>query len=151
MKKILFLCHGNICRSPTAGYVMKKMIHDAGLSDMVSVASRALHRDELGNGVYPPVKKLLEAAGIDCSAHRATLMKASDYDDYDYIIVMDEANVRDVMRISSGDPAGKVYKLLQFVDEKAPDVADPWYTQNFNLTWNEVNAGCKALLQKIAQ
>lgn len=166
MIKILFLCHGNICRSPMAEYVMKNMICAAGLEDKVSATSRALHTDEIGSGVYPPVRRLLEEAGIDCSSHHAALMKASDYADYDYIIVMDEANVRDVMKLSSGDPGGKVYKLLQFKisDDAtesddfvtisnishAPDVADPWYTRNFDITWREVNEGCKALLYKIA-
>ncbi|MBR6271764.1 MAG: low molecular weight phosphotyrosine protein phosphatase [Lachnospiraceae bacterium] len=145
MKKVLFICHGNICRSPMAEYVMKDMVKKAGKGDEFFVASAAMHTDELGNPVYPPVRKLLNAAGIDCNGHAARLIRDSDYADFDLIIGMDEANIRDLYRKFHGDPEGKIHKLLEYCG-LGKDVADPWYTRDFSKTWDEINAGCAALL-----
>ena len=152
--KILFLCHGNICRSPLAEYIMNDKIKKAELAGFVHASSAALHTDELGNGVYPPAKKLLNAAGINCDSHRARLATKSEYDSFDYIICMDEANVRDAKKLFGGDPDKKFFKLLEFLNlsETADrDVADPWYTRDFEKSWMQIEAGCKALLYKIAQ
>ncbi|MCI7643284.1 MAG: low molecular weight phosphotyrosine protein phosphatase [Lentisphaeria bacterium] len=145
MIKILFVCHGNICRSPMAEFVMKKMICDANLTASFFIASAATSSEELGNGVYPPVKRLLAEHNISCAGKQARQLTAEDYEDYDFIIGMDFANVRNITRICNGDPSGKVRMLLEFTDP-AGEVADPWYTGKFNTTWDEVNIGCAAWL-----
>ncbi len=145
MKKILFVCHGNICRSPMAEYVMKQMVEDAGLTDGFEIDSAATSTEEIGNGVYPPVKAMLEKAGMDCSSHAARQMTKADYDHYDHIVVMDTNNLNNIKRIVGNDKQGKVCRLLDFTDQTG-DIADPWYTRDFELTWKQVRAGCSAFL-----
>lgn len=148
MKKILFICHGNICRSPMAEFVMRDMIDKAGLSDKFEIASAATSTEEIGNSVYPPVKRLLLDHGILCDGKTARQLTKKDYDNYDLLIGMDSANYRNINRICGGDKQNKIHLLMDFTGSPH-DVADPWYTRNFNETWNDVNKGCKALLEKL--
>lgn len=148
MKKILFICHGNICRSPMAEFVMKKLVRDAGLADRFEIASAATSTEEIGNGVYPPVRSLLAKQGIDCAGKTARQMRKSDYDAYDLLIGMDSANFRNMNRICGGDPDGKIRLLMDYTDRPG-DVADPWYTRDFEETWRDVNEGCRGLLESI--
>ena len=148
MKKILFVCHGNICRSPMAEYVMKAMVAEAGRSAEFEIASAATSTEETGNGVYPPVRRLLEAAGIDCSAHHARQMTLADYRHYDLIVAMDTQNLTNIRRIIGRDTDGKVCRLLDFTPTPG-DIADPWYTRDFDLTWRQVHAGCCGLLERV--
>ncbi|MDE6515927.1 MAG: low molecular weight phosphotyrosine protein phosphatase [Bacteroidales bacterium] len=148
MKKILFVCHGNICRSPMAEYVMKAMVAEAGRSAGFEIASAATSTEETGNGVYPPVRRLLEAAGIDSSAHRARQMTLADYRHYDLIVAMDTQNLNNIRRIIGQDTDGKVCRLLDFTPTPG-DIADPWYTRDFDLTWRQVHAGCRGLLERL--
>ena len=150
MKKILFVCHGNICRSPMAEFVMKKLVADAGRAAEFEIASAATSREEIGNSVYPPVRKLLSTHGIDCSGKTARQLEKSDYKKYDLLIGMDSANIRNMNRICGGDPDGKIHLLLSYTDRCA-DVADPWYTGDFETTWRDVQAGCRALLAQLDQ
>ena len=128
MIKVLFICHGNICRSPMAEFVMKKLVSDAGLSDRIYVESAATSTEELGNSVYPQTRKKLASVGINCDGKTARQMRKDDYDKFDYLIGMDSANIRNMNRIAGGDPDGKIYKLLTFAGREQ-DVADPWYTR----------------------
>ena len=148
MIKILFICHGNICRSPMAEFIFKKMVSNAGISDKFYIASAAVSNEEHGNPVYPPCRKLLNEHGIDCSEKRAVQIKKSDYDKYDFIIGMDSWNRRNMMRILGKDPEGKVSLLLDYTDHPR-DIADPWYTGDFDATYDDVKAGCEALLTQI--
>lgn len=148
MKKILFICHGNICRSPMAEFVMKKMVRDAGVVERFEIASAATSTEEIGNSVYPPVRSLLAAHGIDCSGKTARQMRNSDYRDHDLLIGMDSANYRNMNRICGGDPDGKIHLLMDYTDHPG-NVADPWYTRDFEATWRDVNEGCRCLLEKL--
>ncbi len=148
MKKILFVCHGNICRSPMAEFVMKELVKEAGRSDEFSVASAATSCEEIGNGVYPPVRRLLNAHGIDCSQKTARQLEKRDYAEYDLIIGMDSANFRNMHRICGGDPEEKIHLLMDYTDCPR-DVADPWYTGDFDTTWRDVWEGCRGLLATI--
>ena len=145
--RILFVCHGNICRSPMAEFVMKKLVADAGREAEFVIASAATSTEELGNPVYPPVRSLLKSHDIDCSGKFARQLTRRDYDEYDLIIGMDNANIRNIHRICGGDPAGKVSRLLDHTDTPG-EVADPWYSGEFETTWEEVNSGCQALLSE---
>ena len=145
--RILFVCHGNICRSPMAEFVMKKLVSDAGREAEFVIASAATSTEELGNPVYPPVRSLLKSHDIDCSGKFARQLTRRDYDEYDLIIGMDNANIRNIHRICGGDPAGKVSRLLDHTDTPG-EVADPWYSGEFETTWEEVNSGCQALLSE---
>lgn len=149
MIKILFVCHGNICRSPIAEFVFKDMVKKEGLSKYFHIESRATHTDEIwdgvGSSVYPPAKKILAEHGIGCEGKRAQLLAYSDYSEYDYIIGMDDENDRAMRRILRGDPEGKVSLLMDYT-EQPRNVADPWYTRNFDATWRDVTEGCEALL-----
>ena len=147
MKKILFVCLGNICRSPMAEFVMKDLVAKAGQAAEFEIESAATSREEIGNSVYPPVRKLLNAHGIDCSGKTARQLEKADYEKYDLLIGMDSANIRNMNRICGGDPEGKIHLLLSYTDRCA-DVADPWYTGDFEATWRDVQAGCRALLDK---
>ena len=130
MIKILFICHGNICRSPMAEYVMKDMIKKANLSDQFYIASAATSTEEIGNPVHQGTRVKLAQAGIACEGHHARQMTRADYDRYDYLIGMDEWNIRNIKRITGGDPEGKIFKMMSF-SGSSRDVADPWYTGDF--------------------
>ena len=148
MKKILFVCHGNICRSPMAEFVMKHLVREAGLADKIIVASKALHRDELGSDTHRGTREVLRSHGIPFEKRRAALMTADDYDAYDCIVGMDTENMNDLARLTGGDPDGKVHRLLAYIGEER-DVADPWYTGNFDVTYRDIDAGCRALLRSL--
>ena len=144
--KILFVCHGNICRSPMAEFIMKDIVEKAGLQDEFYIESAATSTEEIGNEVYPPAKRKLAEHGISCKGKTARQMKRSDYERFDLIIGMDEWNIRNMTRICGGDPEGKIRKLLDYTNRKG-DVADPWYTGNFEATWQDVTEGCECLLK----
>lgn len=149
MKKILFVCHGNICRSPMAEFVMKDLVQKAGLTDQFHIASAATSREEIGNPVYPPARRKLAEHGISCAGHAARQLIRQDYADYDFLVGMDSANLRDMHRICGGDPDGKISLLLDHT-ARPGNVADPWYTGDFQATWLDVMAGCQCLLAEFA-
>lgn len=146
--KILFVCHGNICRSTMAQFVFQDMVNKAGLSSEFFIDSAATSREEIGNGPHYGTVTKLRQEGVPVLHHRAVQMTKKDYDTYDYLIGMDSANIRNMNRITGGDPEGKIYKLLDFAGAKR-DIADPWYTGNFDITYNDVLEGCAALLEYI--
>lgn len=148
MYKILFVCHGNICRSPMAEFVMKDIVKKAGRSDEFYIASCATSTEEIGNPVHHGTRRKLAEVGISCDGKRAVQLTKSDYNKYDYIIAMDEMNIRNIMRIIKSDPEGKVSLLLSHAGMSG-SIADPWYTGNFNDTYREVLLGCKALFNEI--
>ena len=148
MIRILFVCHGNICRSPMAEFVMKDYVRKAGLEKHFEIASAATSREELGNPVYPPARRKLAEHGLSCSGKTARQMTAADYDRYDYIPIMDRNNQRNILRIIGSDPLRKVRLLMAYTDHPR-DVADPWYTGDFEQTWQDITEGCKALLDAI--
>ena len=148
MKRIMFVCHGNICRSPMAEFVMKDLVRKAGEEAEFVIASAATSREEIGNPVYQPVRRLLSRYGIDTSGKTARQMTKADYDRFDYIVAMDRNNLRNMERIIGKDSENKVSLLLHHAGIER-DVADPWYTRDFEATWDDVNEGCKALLKKI--
>ncbi len=148
MTKILFVCHGNICRSPLAEFIMKESVAKKGLSDEFYISSSAVSTEEIGNGVYPPVKRLLEKRGTDVSAKRARQVKKSDYTDFDYIVCMDKSNLRGIKKIVGEDVQNKISLLLDFTSHPA-DVADPWYTRDFEAALRDIERGCDALLDHI--
>lgn len=150
MTKILFVCHGNICRSPMAEFIMKQIVDEKGLADRFYIRSAAMHTDAIGESVYPPARRKLNSRGIDCSAKRARLVTLQDYGEYDYIVGMDRYNKRDMDRFFGGDPDGKLSLLLDYTGE-CRDVADPWYTGDFDATEADVENGCRALLTHIQQ
>ena len=145
MIKILFVCHGNICRSPMAEFAMKDLVEKAGLKDQFHIESAATSTEEIGNPVYPPAKRKLAEHGIDCTGKRARQLTNADYDQYDLLIGMDQANLRNMHRICGGDFTGKLHLLMDYTDCPG-DVADPWYTDDFDTTWQDVLAGCQGLL-----
>ena len=148
MIKILFLCHGNICRSPMAEYVMKDLVREADMEDRFFIASAATSAEELGNPVYPPAKRMLRAHGISCDGKTARRMTRADYNEYDLLIGMDHANIRNMTRIAGGDPENKIHLLLDYAG-RHEEVADPWYTGDFQATWDDVAEGCAALLETL--
>jgi protein-tyrosine phosphatase len=148
MKKILFVCHGNICRSPMAEYVMKDIVGKKGLSKFFHIESAATSTEEIGNEVYPPAKRKLAENGISCKGKTARQMTRNDYEKFDLLIGMDEWNIRNMTRICGGDQEGKIHKLLDYTSRKG-DVADPWYTGNFDATWRDVTEGCQRLLETL--
>ncbi len=148
MKKILFVCHGNICRSPMAEFVFRDMLKKNGMDGEVCVASAATSFEEIGNPVHTGTRKKLESVGISTKGKTAVHMEKSDYDGYDMIIGMDGMNIRNILRIIGSDPQGKVHKLLFFAGEDG-DIADPWYTDNFDETYRDVVRGCQGLLEYI--
>ena len=148
MKKIMFVCHGNICRSPMAEFVFLDMIKKHGLSDKVTAFSSATSTEELGNDIHYGTKRILDKYGIPYRHREATQLSYSDYGRYDLFVGMDSANIRNMHRIFGADPEGKVVKLLDLTDRHG-DVADPWYTGNFEATYRDVCEGCEALIKKI--
>lgn len=149
MVKILFVCHGNICRSPMAEFVMKDLVQKAGLETQFHIASAATSAEEIGNPVYPPARRKLAEHGISCTGHAARQLSREDYEDWDLFIGMDEANLRNMRRLFSGDPAGKCSLLLSHT-HRSGEVADPWYTGDFEATWQDVEEGCQALLKEFS-
>ena len=150
MTKILFVCLGNICRSPMAEFVMKDLVKKAGLEDEFEIASAATSTEEIGNPVYPPARRMLNAHGIDCSGKTARQMTKADYENYDLLIGMDRSNFRNMQRICGGDSERKIHLLLDFTD-RGGEVADPWYTGNFDATWRDAQDGCRGLLQYLME
>ena len=149
MHKIMFVCHGNICRSPMAEFVMKDLVKKCGREDEFYISSSATSTEEIwggiGNPVYPPAKAELKKHGILCDGKRAVQLKKSDYEKYDMFIAMDSNNIRNIGRIFGSDPDSKVHKMMDFTDRKG-DVADPWYTGNFDVTYTDIYDGCVGLL-----
>ena len=148
MKNILFICHGNICRSPMAEFVMKDLVKKAGLASQFHIASAATSREEIGNPVYPPARRKLVEHGISCEGHAARQLTSRDYDEYDLLIGMDEANLRNMHRICGGDRSGKMSLLMDHTT-RSGSVADPWYTGDFEATWRDVLEGCRGLLDEL--
>ena len=152
MMRIMFVCHGNICRSPMAEFVLKKMIAERGMAEKFLVASSATSTEEIWNGVgnpvYPPAQAELAKHGISCRGKRAVQLTRADYDQYDLFIGMDSANIRNMHRILGGDQKNKIRKLMDYTS-KGGDVADPWYTRRFDVTYADVKAGCEGLLDEI--
>lgn len=140
MIKILFLCHGNICRSPLAEFIMKDLVKKVGLEQKIIIESAATSTEEIGNPVYPPARRKLAEHGIDCPGTKARQLQNSDYEKYDLLIGMDRANLRDMYRICGGDFADKMHLLMDFTDHPG-EVADPWYTDDFDTTWRDVEEG----------
>lgn len=147
MKKILFICHGNICRSTMAEMVFKHLIRQQHIDHLFYVDSAATSREEIGNNVHRGTRRKLAEVGIPCSDHYATQITKADYDKYDYLIVMDTANIRELKWIIPSDPEGKVSMLLDYAGREGESIADPWYTGDFDETYDDVLAGCKGLLE----
>ena len=152
MKKIMFVCHGNICRSPMAEFIFKDMIHKKGMSDRFLVASSATSTEEIWNGVgnlvYPPARAELAKHGLSCDGKRAVQVRKSDYDKYDLFVCMDGNNVRNALRIFGSDREGKIHKLMDYTS-RGGDVADPWYSDRFDIAYNDIYEGCEALLSEL--
>lgn len=148
--RILFVCHGNICRSPMAEYIFKDLVKKRGLEQQFEIASAATSDEESGNPVYPPVRALLSARGISCAGKTAVQLRAADYGRWDMFIGMDGANRRNMQRLFGGDPQGKVSLLLDYTD-RPRDVADPWYTRDFRAAEADIDRGCHALLDDLLQ
>nr|WP_300841830.1 low molecular weight protein-tyrosine-phosphatase [uncultured Acetatifactor sp.] len=153
MIKILFVCHGNICRSPMAEFIMKDLVEKAGLSNQFQISSAATSTEEIWNGignpVYPPARQKLAEHNISCEGKRAVQLQRSDYVKYDYLIGMDSTNIRNMHRMLGGDPEGKIAKLLSFAGSER-DISDPWYTGDFETTYRDVIEGCESLLEQLS-
>lgn len=159
MTKILFICHGNICRSPMAEFVMKDLLKKAGLENQFHIASAATSTEEIGNPVYPPARRKLAEHGIDCAGKVSRQLTQADYGQYDLLIGMDRANLRNMHRICGSDPAGKLHLLMDYAgcregvaaepEERlyGGEIADPWYTGDFEAAYRDVLAGCRGLLE----
>lgn len=153
MIRVCFVCHGNICRSPMAEFVLKDMTKKLGINDKFYIASAATSSEEIWNGignlVHYGTREKLATVGISCEGKRAVQLKKSDYDDFDFFIGMDDANIKNMKRILGKDK--KIYKLLDFVDNTSRNIADPWYTGNFDLTYENIVEGCNALLNYLSK
>ena len=150
MVRIMFVCHGNICRSPMAEFILKDMVSRRGVSDNFVIASCATSTEEIwgdiGNPVYPPAKAELAKHKISCEGKRAVQLQKSDYDKYDLFVGMDSANIRNMHRILGGDPQNKIRKLMEYT-ERGGDVADPWYSGRFDVAYRDIYDGCEGLLE----
>lgn len=146
--KIMFVCHGNICRSPMAEFIFKDLVKKAGRAKEFTVESCAMSTEEIGCSIYPPAKRILREKGIDFDERSAVQLRRSDYDKYDLFIGMDDANIRNMMRIFGEDKYNKVHKLMDYT-ERGGNVADPWYTGDFSITYDDITYGCKKLLESL--
>ncbi len=146
--KVMFVCHGNICRSPMAEFIFKDMVKKAGLEEYFGIASSAVSFEEIGNPVYPPAKEILARHGISCVGKRAVHFEYEDYKNFDYIPVMDASNMRNILRITKGENDGRIKLLLEYAGESA-SVSDPWYSGDFETAYADIERGCAALLEEI--
>ena len=143
MIKVLFVCHGNICRSPLAEFLFRDFVEKKGVGDQFEIASAATSSEEIGNPVHRGTRRILDGLGISCEGKRARRMTRKDYEDYDYLIGMDQWNINNMMRMIHRDPKKKVYKFLDFSDHPR-DIVDPWYTGDFQTTYEDICEGCQA-------
>lgn len=149
MIRILFVCHGNICRSPMAEFILKNLVREKHLEDLFEISSAATSTEEIGNPVYPPAKAMLAKHGISCSGKYARQIKKSDYEYYDLIIGMDSYNMRNLNRFYQNDPENKIKRLLDY-SSSPHDVSDPWYSDDFETAWSDISEGCHALLDSLS-
>ena len=145
---ILFICHGNICRSAAAEVVLKQMAREKGIREL-RIASAAATREEIGNDIYPPMKRALQAAGYICEPHAARQTVRADYGQWDYLIGMDDENLWDMKRIYGGDPEGKLSMLLDWAGQPGREIDDPWYTRDFSGVLRQIEEGCRGLLKEV--
>lgn len=150
MVKILFVCHGNICRSPMAEFVLRDMVTKRGMGDKFQISSAATSMEEIGNSVHRGTREKLKQQGISTEGKYAVKLKKQDYEKYDYIIAMDQNNLKNIKKIVGEDKQKKVSLLLSFAQENR-DIADPWYTRDFDKTYDDIVKGCKGFLEKILQ
>ncbi len=148
MIRVLFVCHGNICRSPMAEFIMKDIVKKSGLSEYFAIASAATSTEEIGNPVHRGTRERLKREGISVEGKTAVRLRRQDYEKYDYLIGMDDWNIRNMQRILGGDPEGKIYKMLEFAGSSR-DVADPWYTGDFEVTYQDILEGCTGLMEQL--
>lgn len=148
MTRILFVCLGNICRSPMAEFVMRDLVEREGLGHRFEIASAATSSEEYGNPVYPPARRKLAEHNISCEGKTARQLRREDYQSWDLLIGMDDSNLRNMRRICGGDPEGKIHALMDYTDRPG-QVADPWYTGDFEATWQDVSEGCRGLLNHL--
>ena len=152
MKKIMFVCHGNICRSPMAEFIFRDMIYEKGVADQFVVSSSATSTEEIWNGIgnpiYPPARAELAKHGIVAEGKRAVQLQKGDYEGYDLFVGMDSANIRNMHRILGGDPNGKIHKLMEYTS-RGGDVADPWYSDRFDIAYRDIYEGGQGLLQSL--
>ena len=148
MINVLMICHGNICRSPMAEYLFRDMVQKKGIAGQFHIASAATSREEIGNGVYPPAKRKLASVGITCDMHHARQVTKQDYEEYDYLLAAEQYNLRNLQRIIKDDPKRKIYRLLDFCD-RPRDIADPWYTGNFDITYDDIMEGLEGFLKHL--
>ena len=149
MTKILFICHGNICRSPMAEFVMKQLVEQAGRADEFEIASAAVSTEEIGNDIYPPAKRMLTAKGVPFEHRAARQMTRADYAYYDYIVCMDQSNLRWMNYIIGEDSAHKVTLLKQWVNDQMVNISDPWYTGDFAKAYSDILEGCQGMLKQL--
>lgn len=145
MTKILFICHGNICRSAMSEFIMRDMVEKRGLSDKIQVASAATSREEIGNDMYPPAKRKLDKEHIPYTRRQARQVTSSDYDEYDLLLCMEQYNIRNLRRIILNDPEHKIHLLLDYTNNPR-DISDPWYTDDFDTAYDDIVAGCTGML-----
>lgn len=148
MHRVMFICHGNICRSPMAEFILRKMVIDKGIGENFYIASSATSTEEIGNPVYPPARAELKKHGIDTLGKVAVRFTPNDYDKYDLVILMDNNNLRNIFRIIDSDPEGKIHKLMDYTS-RGGEVADPWYCGNFDKTYSDIYDGCVGLLKHL--